>query len=62
MTYHVMVGVIEFTGHRRGHGFELRRAAELNWRLNLDHVHAIQSGQEIVMPKGTAVLTVRRGL
>ncbi len=58
MLHHVIVGVIELPGHRRGNRLELGRAAELNRRLDLDHIDAIQSGQKIVMPKGAAVLAI----
>jgi len=30
--------------------------------IDFDHLHAVQPGQEVKMPKGATVLTIRHGL
>ncbi len=62
MAHHVIIGVVELAGHRRGNRFELGRTAKLHRRFDLNHVHAMQASQEIIVPKGTAVLTIGGGL
>ena len=53
-------GVIESRLVTAGsHRTYLRATAKLNPCRDLDHLHPGQPGEEIVMPKGTAILAIR---
>jgi hypothetical protein len=59
VVYHVVGGVIESAGDGRAYRFDLLSTAKLNPGLDLDHPDPVQPGQEIEMPKGTAILAIR---
>ena len=59
MVHHVVGGVIESARDRRSNRPYLRATAKLNPCSDLDHLHPVQPGEEIVMPKGAAILAIR---
>ena len=62
MVHHVIGGVVEFARHRRRHRPHLQAAAKLDASIDLHQVYAVQPGQEVKMPKGATILTIRDGL
>jgi hypothetical protein len=59
MVYHVVGAVGESARDRRRNRTHLRTTTKLNPCSDLDHLHTVQPGEEIVMPKGATILAIR---